>query len=177
MNKLEIYTDGGCVLEKRIGGWGIVVVENGNLIDENSDIEASSSTTNNTCELIGFIKALEYANGRECTIISDSRYVIDGYNDWMHNWAKYSWSRKRLKYREVKNEDLWRQIYSLYSGSITAKWVRGHSGNEFNELADMLASKYLEFIDEEPTIDLYGYSFINFDEINTFQDLTNVKIL
>lgn len=152
-----MYTDGGCDLYKRIGGWGVVVVQDGvSAIDEFSDVVSDPGVTNNICELLAFEKALSLApEYNAATIISDSQYVVIGYNKWMHNWVKNDWLKNKYGVDNrgeapiyIKNLNIWHRIYDKYSSDITAKWVKGHDGNEFNELADILASKYRDEIEK-----------------------------
>ena len=78
------------------------------------------------------------------TIFSDSEYTIRCMNG--------SWQRK-------KNTDLWPQVDILSErlrrvtgGKYEVKWVRGHAGNEYNEIADELATRAAFNFSEE----LYG---------------------
>jgi hypothetical protein len=66
-------------------------------------------------------------------IFSDSEYTIRCMNG--------SWQRK-------KNTDLWPEVdilaerlRSITNGKYEVKWVKGHAGNEYNEIADELATK------------------------------------
>lgn len=71
-----IWTDGGCVPNPGKGGWGVLLEYDGNrkLVGGNSGNE---ETTNNRCELMAIITALEALN-RPCKVcvISDSQYAI-----------------------------------------------------------------------------------------------------
>ena len=45
----------------------------------------------------------------------------------------------------VKNKELWMQLDDLINKhNVNWKWVKGHSGLEYNEKADELARKYIE---------------------------------
>lgn len=154
--KISIYTDGGADnISQDIGGWGVVVVkDNESVIDEFSGVVSLPKVTNNICELLAFEKALDIAEEYGATrIISDSQYVVNGYSEWMHNWAKKDWLKNGYQVKinnekpeYVKNLDIWKRIFSKYSTEVKVLWVRGHDGNEFNELADVLASKYKDQI-------------------------------
>lgn len=137
---VEIYTDGGCNnLSQDIGGWGLVIVEdNKDIIEEMSGLITEGKITNNVCELTAFTQALYFAQvwDVDC-IISDSTYVVNGFNSWMYKWAKKEWV-------DVSNLGLWKELYRLRDVDVEVKWVRGHDGNKFNERADELASKYRE---------------------------------
>ena len=71
-------------------------------------------------------------------IHTDSKYVQDGITKWILNWKKNGW--KTAKKAPVKNDTLWKELDSLaLQHQITWKWVKGHSGNKSNNIADQLA--------------------------------------
>lgn len=96
-------------------------------------------SSNNRGELIAVIEALEFIKGVKSDetfkVISDSQYVTKGINEYMRNWYKKDWDN-------VKNPDLWKHTWGLWEDvkhKTTVEWVRGHDGNEGNELADTYA--------------------------------------
>jgi len=131
---VTIYTDGGCSPNPGPGGWSIVI----------SPLEyhrgQKKMTTNNEMELTAVKNAIIYARkyymGDRILIKSDSKYCVDGFNSWMHNWAKNDFKKKK---GELKNQNLWRELYQLRHG-VTLQWVKGHNGDRLNELADNLAT-------------------------------------
>jgi len=136
--KAEIYADGACWLEVGggFGGWGALIIEN----DEERQIYGGDArTTNNKMELTACIKALESLSQRSVVkIITDSKYVIGGAMVWVRGWKKNGWLTKLGE--PVKNQELWERLDYLCSiHQINWHWVRGHSGNRGNEIADMLA--------------------------------------
>ena len=138
---INIYTDGACSGNPGIGGWGVVILVNKQEILLNG---GDQFTTNNKMELIAAIKALEYfETKKDLTIYTDSKYVMDGIESWIINWKKNGWKTSTKKI--VKNRELWMQLDDLISKhNVTWKWVKGHSGLEFNEKADELARQYIE---------------------------------
>ena len=71
---------------------------------------------------------------------TDSKYVLQGITEWMDNWKKRGW--KTAAKKPVKNVDLWRRLDSaIEKHEINWTWVKGHSGDEGNEKADMLANR------------------------------------
>jgi ribonuclease HI len=98
-------------------------------------------TTNNRMELMAAIMALESLNTNcQVALHTDSKYVLQGITEWMDNWKKRGW--KTAAKKPVKNEDLWRRLDSaIEKHKIDWVWVKGHSGDEGNVKADMLANK------------------------------------
>ena len=141
-----IYTDGSCVGNPGPGGWGAVI------LFENFKKEifgGEKLTTNNRMELTATIKAIEYCNTtyneknlslKKIKIYTDSIYVKNGITIWINKWEKNNW--KTADKKEVKNIDLWKSLKGLTKNkTIEWNWVKGHSYNPMNELADKLAKK------------------------------------
>jgi len=93
-------------------------------------------------ELMAAIVALETVkDGYHITLHTDSTYVKDGLNKWIHNWKRNGW--KTAAKKPVKNADLWQRLDAAASRHphLRWKWVKGHAGDEGNERADELARK------------------------------------
>ena len=134
---LEIYTDGACSGNPGAGGWG-AILRYGGIEKELSG--AVAETTNNRMEVSAVIEALK-ALRRDCEIVihTDSRYVMDGVQEWLPNWKKNNW-RTSNKKSAVKNIDLWQELDQLLSKhKIRWIWVKGHNGHPENERVDKLA--------------------------------------
>jgi len=142
MNELVvIYTDGACRGNPGPGGWGAVL----QFKDKTREIYGGEQqTTNNRMELMAAIKSLETLS-RACKVKlnTDSKYVLQGITEWMVNWKARGW--KTAAKKPVKNEDLWRRLDSaIERHEIQWQWVKGHSGNVGNELADSLANQGID---------------------------------
>ena len=86
---------------------------------------------------INAIKSLKIKSN--VVIHTDSKYLMNGINDWINNWKNNNWKTSTKK--DVKNVDLWKAIDDLSSEhTIKWNWVKGHSGNPGNEMADDLAN-------------------------------------
>lgn len=101
-------------------------------------------TTNNRMEMRAAIEALNALKGpREVILHTDSKYVMDGINQWMPAWKKRGW--KTANKKPVKNQDLWQELDDAVSRhKIKWKWVRGHTGVDGNEEADALANRGID---------------------------------
>ena len=141
MKDVIIYTDGACRGNPGIGGWGVLM----SYQEEVKELYGGEvDTTNNKMELRAVIEGLNTLK-EPCSVkvFTDSKYVMDGINSWIHNWKKNNW--KTANKRDVKNKDLWIQLDNLVSKhNIAWEWVKGHSGNPGNEKADELANRGIE---------------------------------
>ena len=139
---IKIFTDGACSGNPGVGGWGVVIqINNKNPIFlKGGEIQ----TTNNRMELTAAIKALKYFTEPQLiTLITDSKYVKDGIITWIVNWKKNGW--KTASKKPVKNKELWVELDSqIAKHNITWKWVKGHTGDKYNEKADLLARSFIE---------------------------------
>ena len=141
----KIYTDGACIGNPGPGGWAAVVMSEKNRIEL---FGGEKLTTNNRMELTAAIKGLEYClkqekeqlSFKQIKIYTDSTYLKDGITIWIKNWEKNNWKTSDKK--NVKNVDLWKKLKALVkSNQVEWNWVKGHSQNPMNELADKLAKK------------------------------------
>lgn len=134
---VELYTDGACRGNPGVGGWGVLLRYRGR---EKSLCGGELHTTNNRMELMGAIRGLE-ALKRPCRVhlVTDSQYLKKGLTQWLPNWKHRGW--KTADKRPVKNLDLWQQLDQLTGRHLIEwKWVKGHTGDPGNEMADALAN-------------------------------------
>lgn len=138
---VEIYTDGACRGNPGPGGWGVVLRHKDN---EKTLFGGEPETTNNRMELMAAIVALEsLKRGCQVKLMTDSKYVMDGITQWMANWKRRGW--KTANKKPVKNVDLWQRLDSAVAEhDISWVWVKGHSGDPGNELADQLANRGID---------------------------------
>lgn len=138
---LEIFTDGACKGNPGIGGWGVLLRYG---VHEKTLKGAQAHTTNNRMELTAAIEALK-AIKKPCEIhlTTDSNYVKNGINQWIHTWKKNGW--KTAQKKPVQNLDLWQQLDQLNTQhNVHWHWIKGHSGHPGNEMADNLANQAIE---------------------------------
>ena len=141
MKTVIIYTDGACRGNPGPGGWG-VLIEYGE--SSKQLYGGDNSTTNNKMELTAAIMALkEIKQPCEIILYTDSKYVLQGIEEWIHNWKKRGW--KSANKKPVKNIELWKELDELRDEhNIKWNWVKGHSGDPGNEAADMLANRGID---------------------------------
>jgi ribonuclease HI len=95
------------------------------------------------CAAIEGLAALKESCNVE--LFTDSKYVMDGITQWIHNWKKNNWRTAAKK--DVKNKELWQRLDELINfHQVQWHWVKGHSGDPGNELADLLANKGIDSI-------------------------------
>jgi len=139
-----LATDGACLGNPGPGGWGVVVheLEGDTVISRHALAgRADGDTTNNQMELTAAFEALRFIGGKSSplTIITDSKYVVDGMTQWMDSWKSNGWRTAGRK--PVKNLELWMALDDLTRGrAVHWQWTRGHAGHTLNEAADMLAN-------------------------------------
>ena len=128
-----VYTDGACSGNPGPGGWAWVVPD--------GEFAAGSdlATTNQRMELKAALEAVKAFQG-EIIIFSDSTYVVNCFRDrWWEGWLRRGWINSAKK--PVKNRDLWEPLIEIYRerDNISFSWVKGHSGDRWNDEADRLA--------------------------------------
>ena len=141
MKNVQVITDGACLGNPGPGGWACILRYN----DHKREMFGSEAhTTNNRMELTAAIEGLR-ALQRDCEVelITDSQYVKNGIQTWIHAWTRNGW--KTTDKKPVKNADLWRELDALAAQhSIRWHWVRGHNDHPGNERADALANLGVE---------------------------------
>ncbi len=127
-----VYTDGACSGNPGPGGWAWVV-PGGRFASG-----AEPHTTNQRMELRAVLEAAEALDG-DLEIMSDSTYVVNCFRDrWWEGWLERGWRNSQKK--PVANRDLWQPLIDHYQRrKLGFTWVRGHAGDEWNDLADRLA--------------------------------------
>ena len=132
-----LYTDGACKGNPGVGGWGVLLRYGRH---EKELYGGEALTTNNRMELQAVIAGLRLLT-RPCpvAIYTDSTYVKQGMQTWIHNWKARNWRTSDNK--PVKNVDLWQQLdEAVARHQVSWHWVKGHAGHPDNERADQLAN-------------------------------------
>ena len=84
-----LFTDGACKGNPGAGGWCVLLRYGGH---EKELFGGEAQTTNNRMELTAVLSGLKTLN-RPCDVVicTDSQYVKNGMESWIHNWKKNGW--------------------------------------------------------------------------------------
>ena len=151
--QIALFSDGACLGNPGPGTWAAFAQNSkGEVLFESSSFDGN--TTNNKMEMQGVIngllRVLDQAEGKknvfEVFVYTDSRYVVDGVNQWMPNWKKNGW--KKADQKTPENLALWQQLDEVlvHPGFIKVHllWVKGHAGHPQNEYCDKLCQNLLK---------------------------------
>lgn len=143
MEKIIVYTDGGCSGNPGPGGWACVIIAEGQAKQLSG---GEKLTTNNRMELTAAICALSAIKntprfeGFPVVVNIDSQYVKNGITQWIFGWKKKGW--KTADKKPVKNQELWVKLDELNSSmNVEWNWVKGHAGVKYNEVCDSLCQE------------------------------------
>jgi ribonuclease HI len=136
---VTVYTDGACRGNPGPGGWAWAVP--GGPYASGAD----PATTNQRMEIMAALEALRYWTTQDPTridVVSDSTYVVNCFKDrWWQGWQRRNWMNSQKK--PVANRDLWEPLIELAVASdaqVGWHWVKGHSGDRWNDRVDELAT-------------------------------------
>jgi len=130
---ITIYTDGSCLGNPGPGGYGVVILENG---DEIKLSGGEQNTTNNRMEMTAVIMALNWLilNKKKDVLLESEISILSDSNLLIETLTK-GWKRKA-------NLDLWLEIDTLRKNlRINWRWVKAHATDKYNIMADKLALK------------------------------------
>jgi ribonuclease HI len=142
IDEVTIYADGAASPNPGSGGYGVVVIRNG----ERRELSGGfRRTTNNRMEILGAIAGLRSLGNplpREVkvTLYSDSKYLVDMFTGgYAAKWRQQAWTRNKGKDAAL-NPDLWNDLLNLAEGrDVKLVWVRGHQETGENVRCDELA--------------------------------------
>ena len=137
MDQIIIYTDGAVpnnqskIMKK--GGIGVFFGDNDKRnISFSLKENAQTKVTNQVCELLACIKAIETIisteniNKKTIEIRTDSMYIVNTINSWAKKWEKSDW--KKSDGKSIQNEELVKQLYYLASNiKIKFTHVKAHT--------------------------------------------------
>ncbi len=128
------YTDGSASPNPGPGGFAVIKDLKPHILGSER-----GETTNIRMEGMALVAALQDAAGESCEIYTDSEFWINVVTKWAPGWQAKGWVKKG---GEIKNLDIVKELYELFLNSQAKLiWVRGHEGDEGNELADEWANR------------------------------------
>ena len=131
------YTDGSASPNPGPGGFAVIKDLRPHILGSEE-----GQTTNIRMEGKALIAAIQDAGDDKVEIYTDSEFWINVVTKWAPGWQARGWTKKG---GEIKNLDIVQELFELYTNSnVDLKWVRGHEGDEGNELADEWANKARE---------------------------------
>lgn len=136
-----VFTDGSSEGNPGPGGWGAVLVVDGQVIAQ--DFGAEPHTTNNRMELAAMIAGLEMVPPDTPTdVYTDSELVVNILTKWAPGWRERGWKKKSPG--PIANLELVQKAFELAQSKphVNIRWIKAHIGNRWNEYADSLATAY-----------------------------------
>ena len=136
-----VFTDGSSEGNPGPGGWGAVLVVDGQVIAQ--DYGSEPHTTNNRMELKAMIAGLKMIPADTPTdVYTDSQLIVNILTKWAEGWKAKGWKKKSPG--PIANLELVKEAYELSRAKPNARirWIKAHSGNRWNEYADSLATAY-----------------------------------
>jgi ribonuclease HI len=135
---LTVYTDGSGTTGGPAGIAFVAISELGELYAE--EALPLDNATNQQAEILAAAFALhKLPEGLDIKIVSDSEYLVKGWNEYLPMWRANGWRKKTGG--EPKNLAHWRRLSQAVGRhkNVEFSWCRGHSGTAGNERADKLA--------------------------------------
>jgi ribonuclease HI len=138
VKNVQLITDGACLGNPGKGGWAFILRYNNHKLE---GFGSEPHTTNNRMELTAVREGLARLK-QPCRveIVTDSQYVKNGMQQWIHNWKRNGWRTSDKK--PVVNQELWEALDSLVSQhQVNWTWTKGHASHADNNRCDELASQ------------------------------------
>lgn len=141
----RIFTDGSYSRKYHAGSYGIVMLYKNH--EKQIKGEVFRDSTSQRMEIMAVIVALETVSKDrkfEYLLHIDSQYVVNSITKgWVFRWEKSNFDG-------YANADLWKRFLKVYrefkKDNLRFKWVKGHVGHKYNELADQLANHWRDHI-------------------------------
>ena len=131
--------DGACSGNPGPGGWAYLLRFDDGRVEEGGGF--SENTTNNRMEMQAALALLQRITREPrqpgFTIRTDSKYLIQGFSQWLKGWKQRGW--KKADGKPVLNRDLWEELDRARLPGVALTHVKGHSGDVDNERVDTIA--------------------------------------
>lgn len=143
--KIEVYCDGSATTGDKPGGWGYCIVIDG--AEHSRQSGGLNLATNNVAEITAAIEGLDEVIRLKSSggttidpnatveLVSDSQLVL-----------KYATGEYRCKAPHLV--PFYIKLRKLYgTAKASTRWVRGHTGDHYNEICDKLAKSAREALE------------------------------
>lgn len=135
-DRIFAYTDGSSQENPGIGGMAFVITNWNKTQILKKHRKFLDITTNNQAELLATIEATEwflnnFDESKYLVIMTDSRYCSSGFNDEINKRSSTG-----------PNTSMWKRLRNLKNkgqGRVHFQWIRGHTGDIYNEMADQMS--------------------------------------
>lgn len=137
MDIIHVYTDGACSGNPGPGGAAAVIIFE--TTEENNSrrvTEGYRNTTNNRMEILAVAIGLEEVRRRRP--VAGTKVIVHTDSQIVYGAMAQGWKKRA-------NADVWQRVLTAVANlrhmrvEVSFDKVRGHAGNEWNELADKLA--------------------------------------
>lgn len=159
-----LYTDGSSLTPGGIGAWAYTAVvqldrrkfatTEAEGVELASGCGAFNAVTNNQMEMRAILHGLErmqeFDTTRGVTVVSDSKYALDGICTWRDGWERKG--MRTAAGRPVLNAELWQDVWKRVDSCkypLFFEHIRGHRGVFWNEHVDRLARNTALALKEE----------------------------
>jgi ribonuclease HI len=148
VDKIYVYSDGGCRFSKGIGGWAYILKYKNHVKEVCGNAEG---TTNNLMELYAAIFALEAIKDKSIPIVltCDSNYVLLGISEWSKNWKEKNW--RGSKGKTIENKEVWQRLIRISDQLNIVEFIHvdGHSGHKENERCDEMCNIAMNELEQQ----------------------------
>lgn len=136
------FTDGSSLPKLKRSAAAVILKKTNGLLSLYTVIH--HGTKSSQTELLAAIKAASIGQKyQRYRIATDSRYVIKGLTEWIHNWKLNNW--QTAQGTAVKNIEYWKMFDKLSENKIIEfRWIKGHSQQFENTLCDKYAKEAAE---------------------------------
>jgi len=148
---LEVFTDGSSNMNSLSSSAYAFCIDHPK--KQYCDAKSMGVSTSNGAELtavlesIKFIERMNLLEGYDgMRVNTDSMYIVKGATKWLSGWKHRNWMTVSRGHhtvgKEIANKEMWQEMDKLLQKyHIEFVWVRGHDGNQLNELCDTMAKK------------------------------------
>ncbi len=160
MKTVKVYTDGSHIKGTDNVGYGMCfkdpdtlkIYKHSGILDVKFFLDKFKARVSNpTAELAAAVKTLQYFRH-----VSNHHVIIYSDYEGVQKWISKDWkvNKNYIKYL-MEYADRYIKDMKSHNNTFELKWVKGHSGDEMNELADELARSRVVHTDFPEYVNIY----------------------